>query len=58
MPSRFYGSAALWSPLQYFIAILAVIFVAEAGVMYLLPFLLPADVDTRAVPEMVWRENW
>ena len=45
MPSKFSGSAALWSPLQYFIAILAVIFVAEAGVMYLLPFLLPANVD-------------
>ena len=30
--------------MQYFIAVLAVIFVAEAGVMNLLPFLLPADV--------------
>jgi PAS domain S-box-containing protein len=45
MPSRFFGSAALRSQLQYFVAILAVIFVAEAGVMYLLPYLLPADVD-------------
>jgi PAS domain S-box-containing protein len=45
VPTRFSGSSALWSPLQYFIAILAVIFVAEAGVMYLLPFLLPPDVD-------------
>ena len=45
MPSRFSGSSALWSPLQYFIAILVVIFVAEAAVMYSLPFFLPADVD-------------
>lgn len=45
MPSRFSGSAALWSPLRYFVAILGVIFVAEAGVMYLLPLLLPADVN-------------
>lgn len=45
MPSRFYGSAALWSPLRYFIAILAVIFIAEAAVMYSLPFFLPPDVD-------------
>ena len=45
MPSRFSGSSALWSPLQYFIAILVVIFVAEAAVMYSLPLFLPANVD-------------
>ena len=45
MPSRFSGSSALWSPLQYFIAILVVIFVAEAAVMYSLPLFLPADVS-------------
>ncbi len=45
MPSRFSGSATLWSPLRYFIAILVVIFLAEAGVMYLLPLLLPSEIN-------------
>lgn len=35
----------LWSPLGYFLAVLVIVFVAEVGVMYLLPFLLRSDVD-------------
>ena len=35
----------LWTPFHYFTAVMVVVFVAEAAVMYLLPLLLPPDVD-------------
>jgi PAS domain S-box-containing protein len=35
----------LWTPLKYFYAVLAIVFVGEAGVMYLLPLFLSPDVN-------------
>lgn len=36
---------SLWTPVKYFYAVLAIVFVGEAGVMYLLPLLLAPDVN-------------
>lgn len=35
----------LWSPLNYFLVVLVIVFVAELGVMFALPLLLPPDAD-------------